>query len=238
MGASKRLMEHFLFDKSLPRPGNMQTVSARFANVAYSNGSLLQSFQNRLRLKQPLVAPANCKRYFVSLEESGHICTLAAFTAPADTIVFPKFDPEQNLVLLEKVLYGYLETQGYKPELFENADEARSSVDKCVAKGSWPIVLTPLDTVGEKPYEEFYSEQETVIDIGMTMLAGIEYITSEKGSIIKVREILEKILDNRPANISAKIKINKNIFYDLIASVEPGFLKTHKQALENLDQRM
>ena len=238
MGASKRLMEHFLFDKSLPRPMAMQTVSARFANVAYSNGSLLQSFQNRLRLKQPLVAPLDCKRYFVSLAESGHICTLAAFIAPANTIVIPKFDPQESLVLLENVLYGYLKTQGYQAELFENDELARNSVNKCIAKGKWPVVLTPLDTAGEKPFEEFYSDQETVIDIGMSMLAGVEYKSSQKGSIIKVRDILEKILDNNPADISAKNKINKNTFRDLIASVEPGFLETHKNASENLDQRM
>ena len=238
MGASKRLMEHFLFSKSLPRPLEMQTVSARFANVAYSNGSLLQSFQNRFRLKQPLVAPRDCKRYFVSLEESGHICTLAAFIAPADTIVIPKFDPEKSLILLENVLYGYLDTQGYKPELFENADEARNSVDKCIAKGRWPVVLTPLDTAGEKPFEEFYSENESVKDIGMSMLAAVEYQTNKNGCIIKVRDILEKILDNSPANGSVENKINKNVFYDLIASIEPGFLETHKSATENLDQRM
>ena len=238
MGASKRLMEHFLFDKSLPRPQNMKTVSARFANVAYSNGSLLQSFQNRLKLRQPLVAPVNCKRYFVSLEESGHICTLAAFIAPEDTIVIPKLDPEDNLVLLEDVLYGYLETQGYKPKLFENAEKARRRVEKCAAAGCWPVVLTPLDTVGEKPFEEFYSENERVIDINMSMLAGVEYSACEKESIIKVRDILEKILDNNPANISAENKINKNIFYELIASVEPGFLGTHRNASESLDQRM
>jgi len=101
MGATKRLMEHFMFSEQLPRPQGMETTSARFANVAYSNGSLLQSFAHRLASRQPLVSPKACRRYFVSLQESGEICTLAAFLAPNGTIAIPNLEPEKHLVLLE-----------------------------------------------------------------------------------------------------------------------------------------
>lgn len=238
MGASKRLMEHFLFDKSLPRPDDMDIVSARFANVAYSNGSLLQSFQNRLKLRQPLVAPKDCRRYFVSLRESGHICTLAAFIAPKDTIVIPNLNPEKSLVLLEDVLYGFLHNQGYEPVVYDDEEKARANVEYCAKKSQWPVILTALDTAGEKPYEEFFSETETVIDIGLSTLSAVIYEKSNFGDVSKVRDILKEILDNTPAENVGLNGLNKNMFRDLIASIEPGFLNTHKDAVGNLDQRM
>jgi len=139
MGASKRLMEHFMFSEDLPRPQSMSTTSARFANVAYSNGSLLQSFHHRLASHQPLVSPKDCRRYFVSLQESGEICTLAAFLAPDGTIAIPNLAPEKSLVLLEDVLFDFLKYKGLEPEIFESEDEARAAVERCASQKKWPV---------------------------------------------------------------------------------------------------
>ncbi len=237
MGASKRLMEHFLFDKSLSRPPGMLTTSARFANVAYSNGSLLQSFNNRFNLKQPLVAPKDCKRYFVSLGESGQICTLAAFIAPEDSIVIPNLAPEKNLVLLEEVLFGFLRHKGFEPVIFGNEAAARESVDACIAKGQWPVMLTPLDTAGEKPYEEFIAKGETKLNIALKSLSAVSYKRAINDNVLQVRKKLEEILSRDTAAMT-EFNINENELRDLIASVEPEFLETHRASDSNLDQRM
>jgi len=235
MGASKRLMEHFLFDESLPRPSGMQTTSARFANVAYSNGSLLQSFENRFNQSQPLVAPKDCKRYFVSLTESGQICTLAAFVASANTIVIPNLEPQKNLVLLEDVLFGFLRYKGYEPEIFFEEDAARAAMLQSQQGGKWPVLLTPLDTAGEKPYEEFLAEGEQKIDIGLQQLSGVSYRSPSTGSIISVRDKLTQLLVNAgdPDQV-----IGKDQLRDIIASIEPAFLATHRESESSLDQRM
>jgi len=238
MGASKRLMEHFLFDKSLTRPEDMVTTSARFANVAYSNGSLLQSFNNRFNFKQPLVAPKDCKRYFVSLGESGHICTLAAFIAPADTIVIPNLEPQKHLVPLEDVLFGFLRNKGYKPKIYDNEQAAREAVDECIASGHWPVLLTPLDTAGEKPYEEFIAEGEHKFDIGLNELSGVSYLSAEPGTVANAKKQLKSILDRTLEATGMSSIINDDELRNLIASVEPAFLETHRASSNSLDQRM
>lgn len=238
MGASKRLMEHFLFDKSLARPADMITTSARFANVAYSNGSLLQSFHNRFNQKQPLVAPKDCKRYFVSLNESGQICTLAAFIAPQDTIAIPNLAPEKNLILLEDVLFGFLRHKGFEPAIFESESLARESVDYCIAKGQWPVMLTPLDTAGEKPYEEFVAQGETKMDIGLKALSGVSYRPAVNDNVAQAKEMLKEILSREIDSDKSRLSIQENELRDLIASVEPAFLDTHRASTSSLDQRM
>ena len=235
MGATKRLMEHFMFDAQLERPQDMKTTSARFANVAYSNGSLLQSFENRFSLGQPLVAPKDCERYFVSLNESGHICTLASFVAPENTIVIPNLDPRKNLVKLEDALYGFLEFKGYEPELFSSESEARCAVPSSNAKGKWPILLTPLDTAGEKPYEEFVGKDEQELEIGLSELRGVSYKAAKPGAVLKVKQRLSDIMG---CDIEDAARLTKAELVELIATVEPEFLRTHKVSESNLDQRM
>ena len=237
MGASKRLMEHFLFDRALERPSDMQTTSARFANVAYSNGSLLQSFENRFVQHQPLVAPKDCKRYFVSLSESGHICTLAAFIAQGDTIAIPNLAPEKHLVLLEDVLFGFLKHKGFEPQLFDDEEAARNSVLECKQKGRWPVLLTALDTAGEKPYEEFIGRGERKIDIGLKQLSGVNYKAPSTGNVLAVRDRLLQILSESQSGQAMTVS-GKGELRDLIASVEPEFLQTHRESSNNLDQRM
>ena len=237
MGASKRIMEHFLFSTSLTRPENMRTTSARFANVAYSNGSLLQSFHERIRLKQPLVAPKDCKRYFVSLQESGHICTLAGFLAPENTILIPKLNPEEHLTTLESVLLSFIDYHGFKPEFFDDETSARKAMQNLYEQKKWPVLLTPLDTAGEKPYEEFFRSDETVIDVGLESLSGVVYQEPDKSSIIQLKDELAELMSTQLSTKNTKT-LDKNRLKSLIGAVEPEFLKTHKESTSNLDQRM
>lgn len=238
MGASKRLMEHFMFDQGLPRPLGMTTTSARFANVAYSNGSLLQSFHHRLANRQPLVSPKDCRRYFVSLGESGQICTLAAFLAPNGTIAIPNLNPEEHLVLLEDVLFDFLRHKGFEPKVFENENDARAAVESCARKKQWPVLLTQLDTAGEKPYEEFVADGETEFDIDLKELKGVSYVSPSTGSVLEVRNSLLEILNTGVFCDSTSSMIGKDFLRDLIASIEPRFLETHRDSVSNLDQRM
>lgn len=237
MGASKRIMEHFLFSKSLDRPKDMWTTSARFANVAYSNGSLLNSFRKRMILNQPLVAPKNCQRYFVSLRESGHICTLASILAPKDTIAIPNLNPEEHLTPLEKVLQDYLEYKGYEPIVMNSEEEAREAMLELPNQNKWPILLTNLDTAGEKPYEEFVGNDEKMIDIGLEALSGVTYKEATGKSLANLRDELSELTYSKDSlEISKTFKKDK--LKELIGNVEPRFLETHRESKNSLDQRM
>ena len=103
MGASKRIMEHLVFSEEIISTQNLEVTSARFANVAFSNGSLLESFLQRIQKRQPLAVPRNTRRYFVSLREAGQICLLAAICAPHGHIVIPKLDPKNDLQDLQSI---------------------------------------------------------------------------------------------------------------------------------------
>jgi nucleoside-diphosphate-sugar epimerase len=149
MGASKRLMEDLIFDVD-PIEGQRVT-SARFANVAFSNGSLLQGWTQRLIRRQPLAVPRATRRYFVSHREAGQMCILAAFRAPDRHLLFPRFiDPEHELQLLEDVSGRMLEAYRLKPEYFDDEILAFKNLDQLAAAGRWPILLTAVDTSGEK----------------------------------------------------------------------------------------
>jgi FlaA1/EpsC-like NDP-sugar epimerase len=171
MGATKRVMEDIVFDGS----ASGETSSARFANVAFSNGSLLQSWLIRLSKGQPMVAPRETRRYFITLRESGEICLLAACCAPDRQIVFPGLDPSRHLRRLEDLAAEVCAFFGFEPALYADEQEARLSVERERARGRYPILLTPLDTSGEKPYEEFVAPGETVVDIGMRSLHAVQH---------------------------------------------------------------
>lgn len=168
MGATKRLMEDITFYHAC------HAVSARFANVAFSNGSLLQSWLYRLEQKQVLPVPVGVSRYFVSLEESGHICTMAAFLAPSHHIVYPTFAGTENLHDLEKVLLAILNKLKIKPVFFTDEVKAKEALPKLIAKGEWAVLRTPMDTTGEKSFEEFYTEDEPCVDLPFASLAAVK----------------------------------------------------------------
>lgn len=234
MGATKRLMEHALFSSAIEWPQDISITSARFANVALSNGSLLQSWQNRLAQRQPMACPENCRRFFVSLPESGHLCTLAAFMGENRSIMVPTLEPEKHLSLLQDVAVAFLESHNLAPWFTHDEEEARKSVESHAAAGRWPVLLTPLDTAGEKPYEEFVAAGETRLSTHFSSLDRVRYLPLEDPDIFpdfldELREILSP---------SSKMKLTIDLLRDMIARVETAFAHSHRASSKSLDQRI
>jgi len=158
MGGSKRIMEMFLMRES----ENIDISTARFANVAFSDGSLLHGFNQRLEKKQPLVAPSDVKRYFVVPQESGELCLLSSLLGENRDIFFPKLSEELHLITFAEIAQKYLRSKGFEPYLCENEDEARDLIKKLPQQGKWPCLFTPSNTTGEKDFEEFFTSNETI----------------------------------------------------------------------------
>src|SRR5690554_7422748 len=158
MGASKRIMEMFLMRRSL----QMIISTARFANVAFSDGSLLHGFNKRIEKKQPIVAPNDIKRYFVIPKESGELCLMSCIFGENRDIFFPKLSEHLHLITFAEIAEKYLRAIGYEPHLCENEDEARELVHTLPQEGKWPCLFTTSDTTGEKDFEEFFTDQEVL----------------------------------------------------------------------------
>lgn len=234
MGATKRVMEHVMFDPGVAASFAAIVTSARFANVAFSNGSLLQSFENRLAKGQALATPRETKRYFVSLEESGQLCLLAATTAPHGHIVVPRLDPETHLVEMQSIAEGFLNANGYAPKLYENEAAACQSVARDSAEGQWPLLVTPLDTSGEKPYEEFVAKGERLVDLGYSALSGVPYLgLADRTLIPALLSEIDAIFTDAENGAVSKERLKS-----VIARVEPAFLETHRETGRNLDQKV
>jgi FlaA1/EpsC-like NDP-sugar epimerase len=224
MGASKRLMEDLVF----AGPAAVAT-SARFANVAFSNGSLLQSFLFRLAKRQPLAVPRDTRRYFLSAREAAQICLLAATATPGRHVVVPRFQPENDLRPLELIAVQTLQYFGFEPLYQDDVGLAFQSVGEAMARGQYPLVLTTLDTSGEKSYEEFLGEGESAVEIGFRHLFAT---TREKPSAemvsAAIRRLAKMISDPTFATEKADIVAT-------IASVVPGF--RHRETGSSLDDR-
>ena len=158
MGASKRIMEMFL----LRLAGEIDISTARFANVAFSDGSLLHSFNQRLMKNQPIVAPNDVRRYFVTPRESGELCLMSCLLGHSREIFFPRLSESLHLVTFAEIAKRYLRQRGYEPELCATEDEARALAATLPAKGKWPCLFSASDTTGEKDFEEFFTPGESV----------------------------------------------------------------------------
>jgi len=156
MGASKRIMEMFLMRRSQ----EMKISTARFANVAFSDGSLLHGFNQRLEKRQPIVAPKDVRRYFVTPKESGELCLMSCIFGDNRDIFFPKLSEELHLISFADIAVKYLEQKGLVPVLCHDEDEARQLAKTLPEQGKWPCLFTNSDTTGEKDFEEFYTDQE------------------------------------------------------------------------------
>ncbi len=158
MGASKRIMEMFLNRRSVEMP----VSTARFANVAFSDGSLLYGFNRRLEKNQPLSAPNDVRRYFVTPKEAGQLCLMSCLFGENRDVFFPKLNEHLNLVTFSSIAVKYLENLGYEAVECATEDEARSSVAELKAQGKYPVYFFKSDTTGEKDFEEFFMEGETL----------------------------------------------------------------------------
>ncbi|HAL64330.1 MAG TPA: UDP-N-acetylglucosamine 4,6-dehydratase [Bacteroidales bacterium] len=158
MGASKRIMEMFLHKYSSQIP----ISTARFANVAFSDGSLLHGWRQRLIKEQPIAAPNDVRRYFVTPQESGELCLMSTMLGNSGDIFFPKLNEELNMITFSEIAVRFLKANGYKPYECSSEEEARSLVAELKPKGQWPCYFSASDTTGEKEYEEFYVDEEEI----------------------------------------------------------------------------
>lgn len=158
MGASKRIMEMFLMRRS----HDITISTARFANVAFSDGSLLHGFNQRIQKRQPIVAPNDIKRYFVTPQESGELCLMSCIFGENRDIFFPKLSEALHLITFADIAIKYLKNLGYTPYLCNSEDEARELSKTLPDQGQWPCLFTASDTTGEKDFEEFFTDNETL----------------------------------------------------------------------------
>ena len=158
MGASKRIMEMFLMRRSL----DIKISTARFANVAFSDGSLLHGFNQRIEKMQPIAAPSDIKRYFVTPQESGELCLMSCIFGENRDIFFPKLSESLHLISFADIAIKYLKSKGYEPYLCNSEDEARELIKTLPEQGKWPCLFAKSDTTGEKDFEEFYTDKEVL----------------------------------------------------------------------------
>ena len=160
MGASKRIMEMFLMRRSL----EIDISTARFANVAFSDGSLLHGFNQRIQKNQPIVAPRDIKRYFVTPKESGELCLMSCIYGENRDIFFPKLSEELHLITFAEIAVKYLQQIGYEPHVCDSEDQARELASSLPQQGKWPCLFSDSDTTGEKDFEEFFTQNE-ILDL-------------------------------------------------------------------------
>ena len=156
MGASKLIMEMFLMRRSI----DIDISTARFANVAFSDGSLLHGFNQRVDKRQPIAAPNDIKRYFITPQESGELCLMSCIFGENRDIFFPKLSESLHLISLADIAIKYLKDKGFEPYLCNTEDQARKLIKTLPEQGRWPCLFTKSDTTGEKNFEEFYTDKE------------------------------------------------------------------------------
>ena len=225
MGASKRIMEMFLVKYS----DKINISTARFANVAFSDGSLLHGFNQRINKKQPIVAPNDIKRYFVTPQESGELCLMSCIFGDNGDVFFPKLSEDLHLITFAEIAIKYLDELGYKPFICETEDEARTSLNDVVKEYRWPCLFTASDTTGEKDFEEFYTEKEK-----------LDLKRFENLGIIKTELIFDIELLNHFEEEIKEMKSNlywtKNQIVSLFHTMIPDF--GHKETGKYLDSKM
>ena len=225
MGASKRIMEMFLMRESLTQEISM----ARFANVAFSDGSLLHGFNQRFAKKQPFSSPNDVRRYFVTPQESGELCLLSGLLGDNRDIFFPKLSEKLHLITFSEIAVRYLRERGYEPYECESENEARDRAEELRAKKQWPCYFFKSDTTGEKDFEEFFTDNE---DLDMERFETVGVIKNQSDfDEAKLDDFMDGIEDLRKKGTWTKDDIVK-LYFGLL----PEF--AHKETGKYLDQRM
>jgi len=222
MGASKSLMEKLILSKK----EKFRVSTARFANVAFSNGSLLDGFINRLNKKQPLSCPEDIKRFFVTPEQSGQICLLATFMGETGNIFFPKLDFHKDQIYFREIALDFLRENGFEPVLVKSEKVAKE-FDFKGNPNKYPIYFFKTDTSGEKTYEEFYTEDE---DYEVNKYDSLGFINTPdiKISFDDVEADFESVFNNPNSD---KLDI-----VTIIKKYVPDFM--HIETGKHLDQKM
>jgi len=225
MGASKCIMEMFLM-----RESETQKISmARFANVAFSDGSLLHGFNQRVTKRQPIAAPNDVRRYFVTPQESGELCLMSCLLGESRDIFFPKLSEKLHLITFSEIAVRYLAQLGYEAYECASEDEARDRAEELIAKRQWPCFFFKSDTTGEKDFEEFFTDQE---DLDMGRFESLGVIRNkpyyDENLLNEFQSGIKKLLAQPTWDKDDIVKL----FYKLL----PEFV--HKETGKYLDQRM
>jgi len=225
MGASKRIMEMFVMRKSK----QIDVSMARFANVAFSDGSLLHGFNQRLEKNQPIVAPSDIKRYFVTPQESGELCLMSCMFGKNRDIFFPKLSEDLHLITFADIAVKYLKEKGFEPYICKDEDEARELAKTLPKDNKWPCLFTKSDTTGEKDFEEFFTDKE-ILDMDRFENLGIiknEALFDEE----KLNHFEKTIKD-----LKSKLYWTKDDIVSLFFKMIPDF--GHKETGKYLDGKM
>lgn len=225
MGASKRIMERFLMRESERLPVSM----ARFANVAFSDGSLLHGFNQRLAKRQPIAAPNDVRRYFVTDTESGQLCLLSCLLGENRDILFPKLSERLHLITFADIAVRYLAARGFEAVPCSTEAEARANVEPLAAQGQWPCYFFASDTTGEKDFEEFYTEKET---LDMNRFHSLGIIKNELENFDGPIDYFEHSM----RSMKERMAWSKQEIVDLFYYMIPGF--EHKEVGRYLDSKM
>lgn len=230
MGASKRIMELFLMRESK----DISISTARFANVAFSDGSLLHGFNQRIQKRQPIVAPNDIKRYFVIPQESGELCLMSCLLGDNKDIFFPKLSEELHLITFAEIAVNYLNQLGYEPYICSSEEEARqffntNNQSLITDNKYWPCYFTRSDTTGEKDFEEFFMEGETLD------LERFENLGIVKSSLSYQEDKLDWFL-SEINNMMDRKHWQKSDLVHLFNELLPAF--DHKETGKYLDSKM
>jgi FlaA1/EpsC-like NDP-sugar epimerase len=223
MGASKRIMEMFVMRKSK----QIDVSMARFANVAFSDGSLLHGFNQRIEKQQPIVAPNDIKRYFVTSQESGELCLMSCVFGENRDIYFPKLSENLHLITFADIAVKYLKDKGYEPYFCKDEDEARNFLIHNLKQ--WPCLFTVSDTTGEKNFEEFFTEKE-FLDMDKFENLGIikNELVYDNDKLIDFVETIK--------NLKNSLQWEKKDIVALFHEMIPDF--GHKETGKYLDSKM
>jgi len=238
MGASKKLMEELIMTYS----DRIPITTARFANVAFSNGSLPLGFLERLNKNQPWSCPADVKRFFVSPIESGELCLMASIMGESGDIIFPKLDPETDMIPFSDIARDLLHWLGMEVEECSSEEEAKklsviraqsseasSPESQVPSPKSWPVYFFESDTSGEKPYEEFFTEGE---DLDMNKFAELGVIkNSAKRNKADIERIISEIRD-----LFDSESVSKEQVVEVLKDYLPNF--HHLETGQGLDMKM
>ena len=225
MGASKRIMEMFLMRESQ----SIEISTARFANVAFSDGSLLHGFNQRFSKHQPISAPNDVRRYFLTPQESGELCMMSCLLGQNRDILFPKLSEELHLTTFSEIAERYIINLGYEPYHCSTEQEARDLAAELIAKKHWPCYFFKSDTTGEKDFEEFYTLNE-ILD--MNRYKNIGVIKNEANfDEDKLKHFIEEINKLKSQMLWSKESLI-NLFNEMIEDFN------HKEKDKYLDERM
>ena len=228
MGASKHIMELFI---QATAPKSVDVSLARFANVAFSDGSLLHGFNQRFLNMQPITAPNDVKRYFLTPKESGELCLMSALLGDHNQIMFPKLNEDLVLQKFSDIAMRFVRDKGFSPVICNTEQEARDRATSLIGRGEWPCYFFESNTTGEKMYEEFYTDGEV-----------INFEKFEKIGLITLNDevdisLLENFRDGVGA-LKAENNWNRELLVNLMYDLLPSFKEMHIDTGTYLDNRM